>query len=88
MLYENSDSQEGMDLKSSTQRCVPDYEAIIKRTNDKLDKVVELKTALFDYLGKRRVKKELAEMIGELVMEERELADIIKRTISEQEASS
>ena len=70
------------------ERCKPDYEAIIKRTTERLGKVVNLKSALFDYLGTRRVRKELAEMVGELVMEERELTDTINNAIADQEASS
>ena len=86
MLHENTDY--GGDSSKTMERCRPDYEAIIKRAKEKLHQVVALKSALFDYLGNRRVKKELAEMIGELVMEERELTVAIDNAIREQEAAA
>ena len=87
MLHESTGYADGQ-KELRAERCRPDYEAIIKRAKDKLHKVVGLKSALFDYLGNQRVKKELAEMIGELVMEERELAAAIDSAIKEQEAAA
>jgi len=67
------------------ERCKPDYEAIIKKAKDKIEKTSNLKEALFAYLGTRHVKSQLAEMIGELVMEEREFRSIIEENIKRQE---
>ena len=67
------------------ERCKPDYEAIIKKAKDKLEKASSLKEALFAYLGARHVKSQLAEMIGELVMEERELQSAVEENIKRQE---
>ncbi len=50
------------------------------------EKLLDLKDAIFGYIGTPgRVKGPLAEMIGELVIEERSVAYQLDRLIAEQE---
>jgi geranylgeranyl pyrophosphate synthase len=86
MLSEMMDSGEMSSGMKQAERCRPDYEAQIKNLNDKLLKNQALFSALMDYIGGKRVRDKLAEMIGELVSEEHQLMKSIEQTIVAQEA--
>ena len=49
MLNKNQEYA-GEKISIDSQRCKPDYEAIIKRATDQIIKVSNLKLALFNYL--------------------------------------
>lgn len=76
----------GLGDPAKTERCKPDYEKQINQAKEKLSKAVNLKVALFDYIGNsHQVRDKLAEMIGELVWEERTLINRIDGLIEDQE---
>lgn len=87
MLSEMTDNYLGQSEKKA-ERCRPDYEAQIRNMNDKLSKNKALFAALMEYLAGKRVKGSLAEMIGELVSEERQLSIAITHAIAQQETDS
>ena len=66
--------------------CKPDYEKQIRDLKERLGKVLNLKDALFDYVGIGRTYGKLAEMIGELVSEQRFIENRIVRLIEQQAA--
>lgn len=68
------------------QECRPDYERLITEAKLQLSKNTCLQDALFDYLGNRTVSGKLAEMVGELVSEERVLTTRIDQLIKQQES--
>lgn len=68
------------------QKCKVDYEKLIKKSKEQLDKTVRLKTALLEYIDyPPEVSGPLAEMIGELFIEERYFSKRIDDLIKEQE---
>lgn len=69
-----------------SERCRPDYEAQIKTLTDKHTKNQRLLEALLDYIGGQRVRDKLAEMIGELVCEGRNLSKTIEQVLAAWEA--
>ena len=72
----------------SAEICKPDYEQLIKAQNEQLEKTVNLKHALFGYIGMRgHVHDKLAELLGELVQEERVIGYRINKLIERQTKS-
>ena len=68
--------------------CKPDYENIIRELKEHLERTLNLKNALFDYVGvgkKNHVPERIAEMIGDLVVEEKWIEIRIESVIKEQE---
>ena len=74
-----------IEMAKKPQRCKPDFEGMIASARKRLLKTVSLKDALFDYIGSSRVRDKLAEMVGELVWEERQINARIEELINEQE---
>ena len=73
----------GYDMR---EPCKPDYEIMIKNSREELTKVTDFLTAIFNYMGNgRRVHGKLAELIGELVCEERTYNRTIDELIKQQE---
>lgn len=80
-----NDSHYPMGETAKLGACKPDYEKLIESARKRLQKAVALKDALFDYMGNPgRVKGPLAEMIGELVIEERSATARIDNLIKKQ----
>ena len=73
---------------SEVQRCKPDYESIIARCKAKITANTTLTEAIFGYVGNRRLNGGMAEMVGELVSEHRQLEKEIENLIAAQEADS
>lgn len=67
--------------------CQPDYESLVSGVKDQIAKCNNLKNALLNYVGKQHVSGRVAEMIGELVTEERQLNARLDAYIAEQEAA-
>ena len=65
--------------------CRPDYEGVVKKSRERLAKNQKLQSALFDYVGDCRLHGQLAEMVGELVSDERAMLAEIEYMIAEQE---
>lgn len=78
----------GMTAEGDREDCKPDYEGMIKANKDKLQKVIALKDSLFDYIGLSTPRGKLAEMVGELICEERQLEFSIENLIERQEKTS
>lgn len=55
--------------ETRAERCRPDYEKMIKRIREKLDKSVAFRDAALFYFQGRIAKDGMAELIGELVTE-------------------
>ena len=70
---------------SSLKECKPDYEQMISNDKEKLVLNSNLQNAIFEYMGYTRLRNKIAEMVGELVSEERNIKKNIERMISEQE---
>ena len=49
------------------ERCRPDYEGMIKRLKDRLDKSINFRDAALDYFEGKKANGKMAELIGELV---------------------
>jgi len=80
-----NDSPSSMAMK---EQCKPDYEHMIKTANAKLTKNVGLREAVFVYAGNVRLRNKMAELVGELYSEQRQLESKISSLIKEQEKDS
>ena len=72
----------------AVQECKPDYEVQIKACNNELTKNQNFQTAIFDYVGNVRLRDKMAELVGELVSEERLIRVRKGELISQQERES
>ena len=81
-----SEMQEDGYSSGKAERCRPDYEAQIKGLKEKLGRSETLQTALLHYFNGKRVKGNLAEMLGELVSEGVYLMKVIAEVVAQQEA--
>lgn len=62
----------GYPAEGSPADCKRDWERDIKRERESLERARKLKEALFEYIGNRHhIEGPLAEMVGDLVFEER-----------------
>jgi len=69
----------------SIKDCKPNYERMIEDTKDKLAKNLAFQDAIFNYIGKIILRDKLAELVGELVSEERFLRTKINDLFEQQE---
>jgi len=69
------------------ERCEPDYEGLISASKRDLEKNIHLQDAIFSYIGYRRLKGNMAELVGELVSRQRVLNYKITNYIKDQEES-
>ena len=68
------------------ERCKPDYEAQIKQVRERLGKTISLKSAIINYISPNfSCNDKLAEMIGELVVEEERYNKTLDNLIERQE---
>lgn len=70
------------------EKCKPDYEEMIRQANEKLAKNQNFQGAIFNYMGMRRLRNKMAELVGELVSEERSLRATIEDLIKKQAEDS
>lgn len=70
------------------ERCKPDYEAMIKTNQERQRINNNLQEAVFEYAGKSRLRGKMAELIGELVSEDRILKANTNDLIRQQEQSA
>ena len=83
MLNDHGPDGEGLTMKS--EKCAPDYEVMIKSAKDQLQKNETLQSAIANYIGHRKVRNQMAEMVGELRSEEWQLQKNIGIYMAEQE---
>lgn len=73
---------DGAAMKTA-ERCQPDYETMIARSNERLAKETKMRDALLEYLKGKLVEGKLAELVGEIVTRcnnfQCELDSLIKR---------
>ena len=69
----------------SSRECKPDYEAMIKRANEKMAKAAAFRGAVFDFLEDRRIPDALVMIVGELDFEIFRQQKTIERLIEQQE---
>ena len=70
---------------SSKSECKPDYEQMIKHELNRLNLNVQFQDIIFEYMGNVILRDKLAELVGELASEERQINASVKRLISQQE---
>ena len=83
------DIRSGGESAKAIGECKRDFEKEIKNAKEKLRKIVTFKNAVFDYTGKyARINGKFAEMVGELVYEERAAEGNIKSLLEQQKAEA
>jgi len=73
-------------ISGSLSECKPDYEGMIKRSNEKIVKAAAFKRAIFDFLEDRRIPDALVVIVGELDFEIYGQQKTIERLIEQQES--
>ena len=69
MLNESNYSGESPNSLGRAEKCQPDYEGMIKRIKERLDRSVNFRDAALVYFEGRTAKDKMAELLGELVTE-------------------
>ena len=85
-MLEDSRCAPEMALEKS-QRCEPDYEAMVKRITQRIKKTETFKDAALLYFEGKIARNKMAELIGELVTEYNQLARERDSLISRQESA-
>lgn len=67
------------------EKCKPDYERQILLAKERHNKNKDFQDAIFNYMGNVRLRDKMAELMGELVSESRQLETSIGQMIKEQE---
>ena len=65
-----------------------EYDKMINQANEKLDKIVTFQEAIFNCTGPRKLRDQLAELVGQLVSEERSIRSNIDEWIKLQDEDS
>ena len=73
------------ELGSSAKECKPDFEQLILSARNSLGKNQNFQDAIFLYLGDIRLNGKMAELLGELVSESRQIKSRIDSLIKQQE---
>lgn len=87
-MLENYSSENTMLGNELSGKCKPDYELMIKNTRAKKEKAINFIEAIFSHTGGRRLRNKMAELLGELYSEVRELEFETERLIKQQEADA
>ena len=74
--------------RGMSERCQPDYEFMIERVKNQLDKAVPFRDAALKYCEGIRVEGDMATLIGELVTECNQLQFEYDSLITAQEQAS
>ena len=69
MLNERDYGGDSPKLLGKAEKCKPDYEGMIKRIKEKLERSVDFRDAAFAYFAGSTARNKMAELIGELVTE-------------------
>ena len=72
----------------SLQECKPDYEKLILSARESLRKNKSFQDAVFEYMGDIRLNGKMAELVGELVSESRQLKARIDSLIKAHEGET
>ena len=75
----------GPQAGETIHECKRDYEKLIGLAREELRKNQGLQDAIFEYFGNQRLFDRVAEMVGELVSESRNLKSVIKSYMIEYE---
>lgn len=70
---------------ASIEKCKPDYEKQILNAKKRLSQNQNFQNAIFDYTANVKLRDKMAELIGELVSESRQLKINIEHMIKAQE---
>ena len=70
---------------ATVEKCKPDYEKQILNAKKRLSQNQNFQDAIFDYTGNVRLWDKMAELVGELVSEARQLKISIEHMIKAQE---
>ena len=82
------DSEESMDRSAKVaERCEPDYEGMVERINKRIGKTALFKDSALAYFDGKRARGKMAELIGELITEHRQLSQERHDPIARQEAA-
>ena len=74
-------------LGQTSKECKPDYEQMIIAAKKAREKTAAFIEAIFAYTGERSLRDKMAELVGELVSEERQMAERIEKLIRQHEAN-
>ena len=80
-MLDNYHEQHG----GSAKECKPDFEKMILSASDNLEKNLRFQDAIFGYVGNVRLDGKMAELVGELVSESRQIKSRIDNLIKQQE---
>ena len=72
-------------IYSSEKECKPDFEQMILSVSGDLEKNLRFQDAIFGYVGNVRLDGKMAELVGELVSESRQIKSRIDNLIKQQE---
>jgi hypothetical protein len=75
----------GPEGSAMIEKCKPDYEKQILNAKERLNKNQNFQDAIFNYMGDIRLRDKMAELVGELVSESRQLKISIEQMIKAQE---
>jgi len=81
MLENNYADSDG----ASIEKCKPDYEKQILNLRIRLTKNHNFQEAIFNYVGNIRLRDKMAELVGELVSESRQIESNIEQIMKAQE---
>ncbi len=84
MLESKMGESEGF-MGKKAEKCKPDYDGMIKRAKERLDKTTAFRAAALSYFEGKRARDKMAELIGELVTECNMIARERDNLIREQE---
>ena len=69
------------------ERCEPDYEGVVERINKRIAKTAAFRDSALEYFDGKRARGKMAELIGELVTEHRQLSRERSLVIEQQEVA-
>ena len=85
MLDNNYPQELGNSGSFAAKECKPDFEQMILSARNSLGKNQNFQDAIFLYLGDVRLNGKMAELLGELVSESRQIKSRIDSLIKQQE---
>ena len=85
MLDNNYPQELGSSGSFAAKECKPDFEQMILSARNSLEKNQNFQDAMFLYLGDVRLNGKMAELLGELVSESRQIKSRIDSLIKQQE---
>ena len=80
-MLEHTESEPGL---GRMERCKPDYESMITKNKERARLNANFQEAIFEYVGDKKLRNKMAELLGELVSEARVLKNSTDRLIEQQ----